>query len=75
MKVHQWHAMGWLIWAVFTVGFFAVWEYIGLQSRTDNKFPLTYYIRAAVGNWRNPLWWELGAILIWLFIHFLFFHD
>lgn len=75
MRVHQWHALGWIIWAVLTIGFFAIWEMIGLASRTDDKQPLTHYIRKMVGTPNNPLWWVLGAILVWMIVHFLFIHG
>lgn len=72
MKAHSWHALGWIIWACVTVGFFAIWEYIGLANREDDKQPLTFYIRKIAGTPNNPVWWVLGAILIWMVYHFLF---
>jgi hypothetical protein len=75
MQVHNWHALGWAVWAVATSAFFALWEWEGMASRDDNRYPLTHYIRGAVQTWRNPLWWVLGAILIWMFVHFLFVHE
>lgn len=75
MRAHSWHALGWIIWAVTTVGFFAVWEAIGLANRDDDKQPLTYYVRKLAGTPNNPVWWVLGAILIWMIYHFLFVHQ
>lgn len=75
MRAHTWHAVGWLVWAVFTVGFFAAWEYIGLRSRTDDKQPLTFYIRKIAGTPNNPVWWVIGAILLWMVYHFLVVHQ
>lgn len=72
MRAHNWHTLGWIIWAVTTLGFFAIWEYIGLVNRTDDKQPLTYFIRKMVGTPNNPVWWFLGAILLWAVYHFLF---
>jgi hypothetical protein len=60
MRAHSWHALGWIIWAVTTVGFFAVWEAIGLANRDDDKQPLTYYVRKLAGTPNNPVWWVLG---------------
>jgi predicted MFS family arabinose efflux permease len=75
VRAHNWHALGWLIWAVVSIGFFAIWEMIGLASRTDDKQPLTYYIRKMVGTPNNPFWWILAAILVWMLAHFLFYHN
>ncbi len=75
MKAHSWHAIGWLVWAVLTIGFFALWEAIGLANREDDKQPLTYYIRKLVGTWNNPVWWVVGAIILWMFVHFLIIHG
>ena len=75
MKAHNWHALGWIVWAVFTVGFFALWEAIGLSNRADDKQPLTFYIRKLAGTPNNPVWWVIGAILIWMLYHFLFVHQ
>jgi hypothetical protein len=75
MGPHRWHSLGWALWAIFTVGFFAVWEYIGLVNREDDKQPLTYFIRKAVGTPNNPLWWIVGAIFIWCVYHFLVVHN
>lgn len=75
MKVHNWHALGWVVWAALSLGFFAVWEFIGLANREDDKQPLTHYIREMVGTPNNPLWWILGAILVWMIVHFLFIHE
>lgn len=75
MRVHNWHALGWLIWAVTSVGFFVLWEYIGLVNRADDKHPLTYFVRKLVGTPNNPVWWILGAILVWMLYHFLFVHN
>lgn len=72
MKVHNWHALGWVVWAVLTVGFFAIWEYIGLRDRMDHYQPLTFYIRKLAGTPNSPLWWFLAAILLWMLYHFLF---
>ena len=72
MKAHSWHALGWLVWAIVSIGFFAIWEYIGLVDRVDDKHPLTFYIRKLVGTPNNPVWWILGAILVWMIFHFLF---
>lgn len=75
MRAHNWHALGWIIWAVATVGFFAIWEMIGLANRTDDKQPLTYYVRKMVGTPNNPMWWVLAAVLIWMIYHFNFVHG
>lgn len=75
MHAHNWHALGWLIWAITSVGFFAVWEWIGLANRDDNKFPLTHYVRELAGTPNNPVWWILAAILVWMLYHFLFVHG
>lgn len=75
MRAHNWHALGWIIWAVATIAFFALWEVIGLASRTDDKHPLTFYVRKLAGTPNNPVWWVLGAILIWMLYHFLFVHQ
>ena len=74
-KAHNWHALGWIVWAVASLVFFAVWEYIGLVDRADDKHPLTYYIRKMVGTWNNPVWWILLALLCWMIVHFLIIHD
>lgn len=75
MRPHNWHAWGWIIWAVASAGFFFVWEWIGVRVRDDDKQPLTFYIRKIVGTPNNPLWWILAAILLWMLVHFLFIHD
>lgn len=75
MKAHNWHALGWLIWAVVTIGFFALWEVIGLANREDDKQPLTFYIRKLAGTPNNPVWWVIGALLIWMLVHFLIIHG
>jgi hypothetical protein len=75
VRAHNWHALGWIIWAVATVGFFAIWEMIGLANRTDDKQPLTYYVRKMVGTPNNPMWWVLAAVLIWMIYHFNFVHG
>lgn len=75
MKVHNWHTLGWIVWAIASVAFFALWEYIGLRDRTDDKQPLTFFIRKIVGTWNNPVWWILLAILAWMIVHFLVIHD
>lgn len=72
MRAHNWHALGWLVWAFFSIGFFVVWEVIGLHDRLDDKQPLTYYIRKIAGTPNNPVWWFLGAFCIWMIYHFLF---
>lgn len=69
---HEWHTIGWIIWAVVTVGFFILWELLGLASREDNRQPLTFFIRKMVGTPNNPVWWVLFAILAWMIFHFLF---
>src|ERR1051325_9169507 len=71
MRAHSWHALGWLIWAIASAVFFAVWEYEGLVNRADDKQPLTFYIRKMVATPNTPLWWTLAPILIWMFVHFL----
>lgn len=75
MRPHNWHALGWLIWAVSSAAFFVVWEVIGLASRDDNREPLTFYVRKLAGTPNNPVWWILGAILVWMIYHFLFIHQ
>ena len=75
MKVHNWHALGWLVWGLGSVLFFAVWEYIALTDKEDSTKPLTYYIRKAVGDINNPLWWLLLGALVWMIVHFLFIHE
>ncbi len=75
MKVHNWHTLGWLIWAIASAGFFVVWEVLGLRDRADDKHPLTYFIRKLVGTPNNPVWWILAAICIWMIYHFNFVHD
>ena len=75
LKPHDWHTLGWIIWAVVTIGFFALWEFLGLASREDNRQPLTFFIRKLVGTPNNPVWWVIGAILVWMLYHFLFVHD
>lgn len=72
MKAHNWHTLGWIIWATVTLGFFFLWEYIGLVNREDDKQPLTYFIRKLVGTPNNPVWWVLAALLIWMIYHFNF---
>ena len=72
MRAHNWHTLGWVIWGAFTLGFFAIWEYIGLVNREDDKQPLTFFIRKMVGTPNNPVWWFLAAILLWALYHFLF---
>jgi hypothetical protein len=64
-----------LIWAVSSAAFFVVWEVIGLASRDDNREPLTFYVRKLAGTPNNPVWWILGAILVWMIYHFLFIHQ
>ena len=75
MKIHNYHALGWVIWAFASAAFFAVWEWTALKDRDDLKHPLTYYIRKLVGTWNNPVWWILLAILLWMIVHFLVIHD
>jgi len=75
LRAHAWHTWGWILWAVFTVGFFAIWEYIGLVNREDNRQPLTYFIRKMVGTPNNPVWWVLAAVLVWAVYHFNFVHN
>jgi hypothetical protein len=75
MRAHNWHALGWAVWAAVSLGFFAIWEWIGLANREDDKQPLTFYIRKMVGNWNNPVWWILGGIILWMFVHFLIIHG
>ncbi len=75
LRPHNWHALGWLIWAILSAGFFILWEWIGLMSRTDDKQPLTFYIRKMVGTPNNPVWFILLAILGWMIYHFLFVHG
>jgi hypothetical protein len=75
MKAHNWHSLGWVIWACVTIGFFILWEFIGLANRTDDKQPLTYFIRKMVGTPNNPVWWVLAAVLIWMVYHFNFVHQ
>jgi len=75
MRAHNWHTLGWVIWAVVTVVFFAIWEYIGLMNRNDEKQPLTYFVRKLVGTPNNPVWWVLAAVLIWMIYHFNFVHS
>ncbi len=72
---HNWHTIGWIIWAVFTIGFFFLWELLGLASREDERQPLTFFIRKLAGTPNNPVWWVLGAILVWMLYHFLFVHG
>lgn len=72
---HEWHTIGWILWAVITVGWFFLWEFLGLASREDNRQPLTFFIRKMVGTPNNPVWWVLAAILIWMLYHFLFVHG
>ena len=72
---HDWHTIGWIIWAVVTIGFFILWEMLGLASREDNRQPLTFFVRKMVGTPNNPVWWVLGAVLIWMVYHFLFVHE
>lgn len=75
MKVHNWHALGWLVWALVTIGFFVIWEVIGLANREDDKQPLTFYIRKLAGTPNNPVWWVIGALLVWMIVHFLIIHG
>lgn len=75
MKVHNWHTLGWIIWAACTLIFFFIWEWIGLASREDDRQPLTFFIRKFVGDINNPLWWLLLGMLIWMIVHFLFIHN
>lgn len=75
LKPHNWHALGWAVWAFTTVVFFIVWEVIGLASRDDNRQPLTFYVRKMAGTPNNPVWWVLGAIFVWMIYHFLFVHK
>jgi hypothetical protein len=75
VKPHSWHEVGWIIWAVASLGFFALWEWLGMASRDDNREPLTFYIRKLAGTPNNPVWWILGAILVWMLYHFLFVHG
>lgn len=72
MGPQKWHTVGWIVWAVFTVGFFILWELLGLATREDNRQPLTFFIRKMAGTPNNPVWWLLGAFLIWMLYHFLF---
>ena len=72
---HEWHTIGWIIWAICTAGFFILWEILGQASREDNRQPLTFFIRKMVGTPNNPMWWVLAAILIWMPYHFLFVHG
>jgi hypothetical protein len=72
MKAHNWHTLGWIIWAVVTLGFFVIWEVIGLANREDDKQPLTFFIRKLVGTPNNPVWWVLAAICFWMVYHFNF---
>jgi len=72
MKPHDWHFWGWIIWAVASLAFFILWEWLGMASRDDNREPLTYYIRKLAGTPNNPVWWILAAILVWMLYHFLF---
>ena len=72
MKAHNWHTLGWIVWGVFTVGFFVLWEVIGLINREDDKQPLTFFIRKMVGTPNNPMWWVLVSICIWMIYHFNF---
>ena len=72
MKVHNWHTLGWIIWAVVTIGFFALWEVLGMATREDDRQPLTFFIRKMVGTPNNPFWWLLAGLLIWAIYHFLF---
>jgi len=72
---HNWHTIGWIIWAVVTVGFFILWEVLGMASREDSRRPLTFFIRKMVGTPNNPLWWVVAAILLWMLVHFLFIHG
>jgi len=75
LRAHNWHALGWILWGIFTIGFFAIWEIIGLANREDDKHELTFYIRKMAGTPNNPFWWMLGAILVWALYHFLFVHH
>jgi hypothetical protein len=75
VRAHNWHALGWLIWAITSAGFFFLWEWIGLANRDDDKQPLTFYIRKIAGTPNNPVWWILGAIIVWMLYHFLFIHG
>ena len=72
---HEWHTIGWILWAIVTVGWFFLWEWLGMASREDNRQPLTFFIRKMVGTPNNPAWWVLAAILIWMLYHFLFVHG
>lgn len=74
MQLHNWHTLGWVIWGIATVGFFIYWEWLALASRHDRKQPLTFFIRKAVGDPNNPLWWVLLGGLLWAIYHFLFRH-
>ena len=67
--------MGWVIWAIVTVGFFAIWEYIGLVNREDNRQPLTFFIRKMVGTPNNPVFWVGAAIVLWFLYHIFIVHD
>ena len=75
IKPHDWHTIGWIIWAVVTAGFFILWEILGLASREDNRQPLTFFIRKMVGTPNNPLWWVIGGLILWMLVHFLIIHD
>jgi hypothetical protein len=68
----NWFTIGWVIWAFVTVGFFAIWETIGLRNAADDRQPLTFFIRKMAGSPNSPVWWLLGATLVWLLYHFLF---
>lgn len=72
MKTYNWHTVGWVVWAVFTIGFFVLWEVLGMATREDNRQPLTFFIRKMVATPNNPLWWVVGGILVWMLYHFLF---
>jgi len=63
------------VWAVFTVGFFVLWEILGMATREDSRQPLTFFIRKMAGTPNNPVWWVIAAILIWMLYHFLFVHE
>ena len=71
MRPHNWHTVGWIVWAVFTIGFFVLWEILGMATREDDRQPLTFFIRKLAGTPNNPVWWVIAAILIWMTVPLL----